>query len=221
MKVLQVISSLDPKSGGVAEGAIQQAVTLSAMGHTVDTVTLELPGAAIDARLAPDGVFQLGPASSGYAYAAGLAPWLRQHAAKYQVLVVHGLWQYPGFCVRKVALELGLPYVVFPHGMLDPWFARSYPFKHLKKWLYWPWAQYRVLRDARWVLFTTAEELQLARQSFWLYAVRERLVGFGIRHRQLRAADARDVFLANFLSCAANEICCISLAFIPKRVVIF
>ena len=60
-------------------------------------------------------------------------------------------------------------YFVFTHGMLDPWFKRTYPLKHLKKWLYWPWAEYRVLRDAQAVLFTCEEERILARQSFWLY----------------------------------------------------
>src|SRR5260370_33621059 len=53
--------------------------------------------------------------------------------------------------------------------MVDPWFARTYPLKYLKKWIYWPWGEYRVLRDARAVLFTCEEERVLAGQSFWLY----------------------------------------------------
>src|SRR5262249_24621381 len=68
----------------------------------------------------------------------------------------------------------------FTHGMLDPWFKRRYPLKHLKKWLYWPWAEYRVLRDARAVLFTCEDERRLASRSFWLYRAHERVVGYGI-----------------------------------------
>jgi glycosyltransferase involved in cell wall biosynthesis len=64
--------------------------------------------------------------------------------------------------------------------MLDPWFKHTYPLKHLKKWLYWPWAEYRVLRDAQAVFFTCEEERILARQSFWLYQCREIVVGLGI-----------------------------------------
>jgi glycosyltransferase involved in cell wall biosynthesis len=60
--------------------------------------------------------------------------------------------------------------------MLDPWFRQQYPLKHLKKWLYWPWADYRLLRDAQQVLFTCAEEQRLAKQSFWLYRAREAIV---------------------------------------------
>jgi glycosyltransferase involved in cell wall biosynthesis len=63
--------------------------------------------------------------------------------------------------------------------MLDPWFKNEYPLKHAKKWLYWAWAEYRVLRDAKAVIFTTEEERVLARTSFWLYNVKEAVVNYG------------------------------------------
>jgi glycosyltransferase involved in cell wall biosynthesis len=63
--------------------------------------------------------------------------------------------------------------------MLDPWFKKQYPLKHVKKWMYWPWAEYRVLRDAQAVLFTSEEERVLARQSFWLYRCNEMVVNYG------------------------------------------
>jgi glycosyltransferase involved in cell wall biosynthesis len=63
--------------------------------------------------------------------------------------------------------------------MLDPWFKKRYPMKHLKKWMYWPWAEYRVLRDAQAVLFTCEEERVLARASFWLYRCNEVVVSYG------------------------------------------
>ena len=59
--------------------------------------------------------------------------------------------------------------------MLDPWFKRHYPLKHLKKWLYWPWAEYRVLRDATAVLFTSEEE-RAARPAFVLALPLQRAV---------------------------------------------
>jgi glycosyltransferase involved in cell wall biosynthesis len=68
---------------------------------------------------------------------------------------------------------------VFTHGQLSPWFKRNHPLKHLKKWLYWPWAEYRVLRDAGAVIFTCEEERRLARDSFWLYSARERVIKYG------------------------------------------
>jgi glycosyltransferase involved in cell wall biosynthesis len=63
--------------------------------------------------------------------------------------------------------------------MLDPWFKRTYPLKHLKKLLYWPWGEYRVLRDAAAVLFTSEEERRLARKSFAFYRCNETVVNYG------------------------------------------
>ena len=84
--------------------------------------------------------------------------------------------------------------------MLDPWFKRTYPRKHLKKWLYWPWAEYRLLREARAVLFTCEEERRLACKSFWLYHAHERVVSLGVGEPS-GGEDAdrqREMFLERF-----------------------
>jgi glycosyltransferase involved in cell wall biosynthesis len=109
-----------------------------------------------------------------------LLNWLRANASRYDAVIVHGLWQYHGLATWRALVGTGTPYYVFPHGMLDPWFKQQFPLKHLKKTLYWPWAEYRVLRDAEAVLFTCEEERQLARQTFSRYRVKEAVVGCGI-----------------------------------------
>jgi glycosyltransferase involved in cell wall biosynthesis len=198
LKILQVIPTLNPAAGGPVEGLIQQGIAMVKNGHNVQTVCLDAPGSPLDERLSSSAVYLLGPSYLGYGFAPRLEPWLREHGAKYDIIIIHGMWSYHGYCVAKVARQLGLRYVVFLHGMLDPWFARQYPRKHLKKWLYWPWAEYRTLRDAQLVLFTTAEEMVLARQSFWLYKARERLVGYGIKAPDVVPAQARTAFLEIF-----------------------
>ena len=180
------------------EGLIQQGREMAAAGHVVHTLSLDAPDLALDRRMHSEAVFLLGPSYFGYRLNLRLEPWLRTHGSGYDVILVHGMWQYHGYCVSKVARSLGLRYVIFLHGMLDPWFGKRYPLKHLKKWLYWPWAEYRVLKGARFVLFTTSEELRLARESFWLYKARERLVGYGIVRRETPGAGAREMFLSAF-----------------------
>jgi len=65
----------------------------------------------------------------------------------------------------------------------------------LKKWLYWPWAEYRVLRDAQAVLFTCEEERLLARKSFWLYRCNEAVVSLGTSDPAGKpAADIQEFF---------------------------
>ena len=73
-------------------------------------------------------------------------------------VIAHGLWQWPSYRAWKNFKKTGVSYVVFPHGMLDPWFKRTYPIKHLKKQIYWWLVQGKIMRDARAVCFTTEEE---------------------------------------------------------------
>ena len=146
----------------------------------------------------PSRVHALGPTWLNYGYTPRFTSWLRAHAAEFDAIIVNGLWQYQGFGAWRILRRCRVPYFVFPHGMLDPWFKRTYPLKHMKKWLYWPWAEYRVLRDARGVLFTAEEERLQARNSFWLYRCNEAVVGYGITAPQGDGEQQRHAFFQRF-----------------------
>ena len=178
MKILRVIPSIDPEGGGPMEAARNTDAALSKLGHQVDVVCLDEPHATFLSSY-PVKVHALGPSRFGYRYNSHLAPWIKEHRKNYDAVIVDGLWQYHGFAAWKALAGTSTPYYVFTHGMLDPWFKLNYPLKHLKKWLYWPWAEYRVLRDAKAVLFTCEEERRLAKESFWLYRVNEAVTSFG------------------------------------------
>ncbi len=197
MKLLHLLPSLDPAGGGPMEGVLQSSLACIAMGHAVEVATLDDPAAPFLAAY-PLRVHALGPTTSGYGYTPRYVPWLRAHAADHDAVIVNGLWQYHGLGAWRALHASKVPYFVFTHGMLDPWFKKAYPLKHAKKWLYWPWADYRLLRDARAVLFTCEEERLLARESFWLYRARERVVSFGTGAPPTDALRLRDVFLAQY-----------------------
>lgn len=181
MKLLHVMPTVDPRGGGPIEGVRNLGQRLRELGHEVELVTLDDPASSWVTGHTMK-VHALGPSvGGGYSYNARLLPWLQAHAQGYDFITVNGIWQYHSFAAWRVFTRLRLPYVVFTHGMLDPWFKRTYPIKHLKKWLYWPWADYRVLRDAAAVLFTSEEERIQARGSFWLYKAREQVVSYGTR----------------------------------------
>ena len=147
-------------------------------GHSVEVVSLDDPTDA-EVQAFPLRLHALGPARKTYSFAPAFVPWLRKNHARYDAVVIHGLWQYHSFGAWRALRGTTTPYYVYPHGMLDPWFKRSFPLKHVKKWLYWPWADYRVLRDARSVLFTCEEEKRLAPQSFALYRAHPVVAGLG------------------------------------------
>lgn len=197
MKFLHVIPTVDPRGGGPMEGLRHMGQQLQQWGHQVEVACADDPAAPWVANH-PLTVHALGPGKGKYGYAPRLLPWLREHAAQYDLVVVNGLWQYHGLATHRALRASGQPYVVFTHGMLDPWFKRTYPLKHLKKWLYWPWAEYRLLRDAAYVLFTSEDERLLARESFWLYQANERVTAYGTSQPPPRHPELAEGFLRQF-----------------------
>jgi glycosyltransferase involved in cell wall biosynthesis len=123
---------------------------------------------------------------------------LRKHARKYSAVIVRGIWQYHSFATWRALRHSNTPYVVFPHGMLDPWFKYTFPLKHAKKWMYWPWAEYRVLRDAKAVLFTSEQERVLARESFWLYRCKEIVINYGTSESLGETTTQKEAFFARY-----------------------
>jgi len=177
MRLLHVLPWGQLSSGGPIEGVRQVCPFIFQLGHHVEVVVVESPD-AVDVGDLGAPVHALGPAHLRHRYCPRLKPWLTEHRAEYDAIIVNGIWTYPGWAVHQVATKFNIPYFVFTHGMLDPWFNRAYPLKRIKKMLYWPW-QHAVLRDAKAVLFTTEEERLLARQSFKPYNVTERVVPYG------------------------------------------
>lgn len=178
MKILRVISSIDPQGGGPMEAARNIDSILIQLGHHVEVVCLDTPNSEFITDY-PVKVHALGPSKGNYRYNKNLTPWLNINAVGFDAVIIDGLWQYHSFGTWRALSKKNIPYYVFTHGMLDPWFKKTYPLKHLKKWLYWPWAEYRVLRDAQAVLFTCEEEKILARESFTLYKANEVVTAFG------------------------------------------
>jgi glycosyltransferase involved in cell wall biosynthesis len=196
MKILQVVQTLDPATGGVARAVVSLSQALVRSGHQVEIVALDEPGAPwLGAIGLP--VHALGAGVTSYRYSKRLVRWLAQHGGGYERVIVHGLWQHLGFAVFRRYAGTSIPYYVFPHGMLDPWFKRTYPLKHVKKWFYWPWADYRVLRDAAAVIFTSEEEKLQARESFWLYRCREKVSPLGVEAPDV-IPHAKEIFLTRF-----------------------
>lgn len=199
MKLLRLIRSLNPEGGGPMEVVRQITPHLAALGVSTTVASLDSP----DASFLQDQPFQaigLGPVAGDYGYRRGLPARIRVLAQEHDAVIVQGIWQYHAYATWRALSGTGIPYFVYTHGMLDPWFKHTYPLKHLKKWAYWPWADYRVLRDATAVLFTTEQERLLARQSFWLYQVNELVVSccHGTSAPPTDAEGQRQVFLQHF-----------------------
>ena len=197
MKILRLIRSLDPVGGGPAEGVRQITPHLTAFGISTTVASLDSPDATWLKVLCFDAI-GLGPVLGAYGYRRHLLKSIRFLAQKSDCVIIEGLWQYHALATWRALRLMNVPYFVYPHGMLDPWFKRTYPLKHLKKMCYWPWADYRVLRDATAVLFTTEQERLLARQTFCLYQAKEKVVGYGTSSPPIQIIRQRSAFMERF-----------------------
>ncbi|MFZ2021259.1 MAG: glycosyltransferase [Terracidiphilus sp.] len=165
MKVLHVIGSLSPREGGPPEVTRQLARSYLEGGDTMEVLCQDPPGSTFLSDM-PCPVHALGQRLIGrYGLSPKLWSWLRNNVGRFDAVVMQGIWTFPGVAVRVTARKAGIPYGIFPHGALDPWFNKKYPLKHLKKIVYWP-IQYPVLRDAKAVFFTSKLEPDLAKTSF-------------------------------------------------------
>lgn len=176
--MLRVIRSVDPAGGGVVESVLQVSLAMVQNGCDVEILSLDDPQ-DVFVRDFPLKIQALGPVASSYGYSPDFVSWLKGNAKRFDAIIIDGLWQYHSFGTWR-AIRKMVPYFVYAHGMLDPWFKTNHPLKHLKKWLYWPWAEYRVLKDAHAVFFTAEEERLRSRESFWLYRYKEKVVSLGV-----------------------------------------
>jgi glycosyltransferase involved in cell wall biosynthesis len=186
LKLLHIIASVDPASGGPIEGILRQNEAMMGAGRR-EVVSLDSPGALFLSDY-PIPVHALGPQRcrsvgrnriSRFRYTSRLVPWLRENVRNYDAVVVNGLWNYASVGASRVLPTAGVPYFVFTHGMMDPWFRQTYPFKHLQKQAFWLAFEGRLMRHASAVLFTTEEEQRLAEGQFWGHPYTGRVVGYG------------------------------------------
>lgn len=137
---------------------------------------------------------------STFRYSPELVPWLRARAGDYDAVIAHGIWCYNTLGVARALAGTRTPYLIYVHGMMDPWFRRAYPLKHLKKQLYWTLALGRAMRGAARVLFTAEDERAGASGEFLGHAdYRGQVVAMGtaaappatpLQHAAFRAAVA-------------------------------
>ena len=165
MRILHIVGSINPSAGGPTE-VIRMMVRYSPPGYESEAATLDSPDAPFLGEFGFK-VHALGTTSASW-YSPRLIPWLKANRDRFDGVVVHGLWEFTGLAAL-IAVAGHKPYLVFTHGMLDPYFKRRYPLKHMKKWFYWLLVQYWVLRSASRVMFTTELERDLATKSFWLW----------------------------------------------------
>jgi glycosyltransferase involved in cell wall biosynthesis len=138
MKIVHVITSIDPDKGGPQAVVMRLAAAQANLGHSVHVVSQ-----ADDQTLAH--VARLGAAIPGFAQVAwhilpppGLMeamlcirarPFLARILADARYVHLHGVWEPILACAAAIATRNGVPYCICPAGMLDTWSLAQKPWK--------------------------------------------------------------------------------------------
>lgn len=142
MKVLHVIPALGPVYGGPSLSVLDLAKAIAHTGIHVDIVTTNANGSncldvPLQTWIEQDGVrIQYFPYwyFKDYKISLPMGRWLSHHIADYDIVNTHAIFSYTNVSAYRSCQRHGIPYVIHPHGMLEPW---AIAYKSWKKKAYY------------------------------------------------------------------------------------
>ena len=180
LRILHTLPTVDSGAEDSVRDVIELAAAQRKFGHEMEIVSLGRPES--------DGLGGLGvtvhrlPRSRlPYGYSAEFVRWMKAHATRFDCVIIHGVFEFNSYGAWLALRDMSIPYFVFTHGMLEPWAKLHHQINHFRRWFYWPWGGYPVLRDAHAVLFLSDHERHRSQETFWLYDCHEFVVRFGTK----------------------------------------
>ena len=148
MKILSFISSLDINSGGPARSVPMLVKGLAEFGVDVILMTIRSENMNIHALEGTTAKLKvLEPSFSR----KEIAQYLKDE--KFHLIQIQSMWDLPYHKVMVEARRLGIPYIVTPRGMLEPWSLSQKKWK--KKLAWWLYQRNDVQKSV--CVFTTAK----------------------------------------------------------------
>jgi glycosyltransferase involved in cell wall biosynthesis len=167
MKILHVIANLAPRYGGPSQACQDMARAVAQLGHQVSIYTTNQDGSGelpvpLDRPVWRDGVeiryFPIQPPRF-WGTSLPLARALTRAIPTVDLVHIHSLYLFHGLVAGHLCRRFGVPYLLRPHGTLDPYIYRRHRGrKALMEFLF----ERRNIRGAAALHFTTAEEQELA-----------------------------------------------------------
>ena len=130
MKTASVIASLSRNAGGLFESVRRLHQSLAEIPNMSVNV-FGLRDEFTDADKAAWSPLNVRAFSTRGPQHFGYAPGLKQTLLELDedIIHTHGIWMYPSVVVRDWHRKTGRPYLVSPHGMLDPWAVKNSAWK--------------------------------------------------------------------------------------------
>ena len=126
-KILSIIDSLDLKSGGPSHSLVDMAIAnkINNINHDILYIGKKIK-LKKNTRIK---IISLRQSYFKYGFSFRLIIWLLKNKKKYDLFIIHGIWQFITVVARFLLTN---KYLIFTHGMLDPYFGKE-NFKTIKK----------------------------------------------------------------------------------------
>lgn len=148
MKILSFVSSIDLSSGGPSRSVPMLAKGLVEFGVDVTLMTIRSKNMNVHALEGTTARLKvLEPSFTR----REIARYLKEE--KFHLIQIQSMWDWPYHKVMVEARKLGIPYIVTPRGMLEPWSLSQKKWK--KKLAWWLYQRNDVQKSA--CVFTTAK----------------------------------------------------------------
>lgn len=164
MKVLHIIDGIEQVSGGPSLIVVNLCEALLRQSVEAELVTTQDPFssyALVDFDAIKQQVRIFDRWKGRIAISFSLQSWLKDNIQQYDVVHIHGTFSYTTHIAATMARQAGIPYIVAPHGLLEPWSLRN---KRLKKMLGMKLVVNGDLRSATALHATATPELQNLQQ---------------------------------------------------------
>ncbi len=173
MRILNVVVGASVRTGGATAFAADAAVATSRAGGEARVFATDLalaPWGWMQRQrpIRPDELhpslaftdFELFPTRfpRRLARSPAMVRALRTEVPNCDVVHIHNLWQYPQYAASCAAREAQVPYIVSPHGSLDPYLRRRGRFRKAVASALWHQA---MLEGAALIHVTTSSEMRL------------------------------------------------------------
>ncbi len=204
LKILHVQQTMSPRYGGPAILLPQLARAQAEAGHDVHILTSNADY--------PRGTYRgSGRATLDNSYvqirfcavqfsalniSLGMALYLRKELKNFDIAHVHGLYRFPPTYTAYQARKQNVPYIISPHGSLDPYlYSRSTGPLRLKR-LYERWFDLPNLHNANAIHYTAEDERD--RASFLCLQAPSFVVPNGLNWRDYQVLPRRGALRARF-----------------------
>ena len=148
MKILSFVSSLDLDCGGPSRSVPMLVKGLAELGVDITLMTIHSENMNIHALEGTTAKLKvLSPSFSRKEIAKYLAE------ERFELIQIQSMWEWPYHKVMAEARKQGIPYIITPRGMLEPWSLSQKKWK--KKLAWWLYQRNDVQKSA--CVFTTAK----------------------------------------------------------------